>query len=456
MRRYTCTYYAPNFLYPPIELMYLKAIIREWKKDGCILIDAIAEGLNLNKVISRLKEYQPDLLVFMAGIESFTEDMQTIMAIKSYFPSLKIACIGYLPSVFPKETLQNNPAIDYIIMGEPELTFSEIYDVIKERKYGQNIAGIAQRVDGNIIVAGCRQRIRDLDRIPFPDRSLINIGLYNEFLLKKPFTTILTTRGCPFECTFCIRTYGREVIHRSVESVSAEIEEAIFKYQVKTIHFLDDTFTLKKDKILELCNHILKKNLKLQWTALSRIGMLHKDILSLMKKSGLRRIYLGIETGSQGLLDYYKKGYKADLIKEQVKIIKENDIEVGGSFMVGGLQTEKEFNDDIALVKQIDLDYIIVEKLTPYPGTKLFEDLKDNIIFSLFPYSNRFKDNRLEEKAIRLEKSFYHKFYFSYRRVIKMFKYLFLNPRDTINGIRRLVQYLFFYKDDKKTRSELI
>ena len=294
IRRYTCTYHAPNFLFPPLELMYLGGIIKEWKKDDRILVDAIAEGLNLDKVVNRLKDYQPEFLVFMTGIETFNSDMQMIANIKSNLPALKIASVGYLPSIFPKEILENNPAIDYIIMDEPEISFSELYDYLKDRRGLNDLSGIAYRDDGKISIGRKRERIKDLDGLPFPDRSLIRQELYNEFLLKRPFTTIQTSRGCPFECTFCIRTYGREIVHRSVENILREIEEVILKYKIKTIRFMDDIFCLNKEKVTRLCESILEKGFKFQWTALSRIGTLDNEVLSLMKRAGLKRLYLCI------------------------------------------------------------------------------------------------------------------------------------------------------------------
>lgn len=457
MRRYSCTYYAPNFLFPPLELMYLGAIIKEWKGDDCILIDAIAEGLSLDKIVVRLKVYQPNLLVFMAGIESFTEDMRMIMRIKSFFPLVKIACIGYLPSIFPRETMENNHAIDYIIMHEPEESFSELYDGIKKADLSDiPIKGVGKRHNGSIIIGEGRPRIKDLDMLPFPARHLIKNNLYSELLMPKLFTVIQTMRGCPFKCTFCVPTYGRETVFRSIDNVLAEIKEAVFKYGVTTIRFMDDTFTLDKNRIMRFCSLILEKAIQFDWSLLSRVGLLDREMLLLMKKSGLRRVYLGIETGSQRLLDYYKKGYKADLIMEQVRLIKENNIEAVGFFMVGGPQTEEEFRKDIALAKELNLDYIVVEKITPYPGTELFERMKEGMLFNLSPYLNIFKDNQLRAELLSREKLFYRSFYFNPRYFIKMLKYLFLNPKCLINGAKRLARFLFFCQLKREIRLELI
>lgn len=430
MRRYTCTYYPPNFLFPPLELMYLGSIIKVWKKDNCILIDAIAEGLNLPKVIKRLKQYNPDFLVFTAGIETFSEDMQTIEKIKSLFPLLKIASIGYLPTIFPKETLEKNPAIDYIIMNEPEVSFSEVYDEIKINKLTDiSIKGIAKRYNGRLIIGEERPRIKNLDIFPFPDRSSLRLQSYNEFLLPQPFTTILGSRGCPFECTFCIRTYGREVAFRSIENILNEIEEVILRYKIKTIRFMDDTFTLNKNRVIELCNSILKKGIKFQWSALSRVNTIDKEMLSLMEQSGCRRLYLGIETASQRLLDFYRKGYRAELIRDQVKMIKKNDIEVVGFFIVGGIQTEAEFKQDVSLAKEINVDYIVVEKLTAYPNTRLFDDIKDK---------------QLEEKALEWEKIFYKDFYFRPRYIIDKIEDSIFNIKGVYQAIKNLGKYILF------------
>ncbi len=440
MRRYNCTYYAPNFLFPPLELMYLGAIITEWKKEDCILIDAIAERLTLKDVVSRLKGYQPDLLVFVSGIELFAQDMEKIAVIKSNLPFLKIACIGYLTSLFPKKTLEDNPAIDYIIIDEPEFTFSELYDCLKQKIIFNTVLGLAYRNNGRITLGSKRERIKDLDNLPFPNKSLINQRLYSEFMLEKPFITIQTSRGCPFECTFCVRTYGKKVIYRSVENIIAEIEEAVKKYGIKSIRFMDDTFTLDKNHSIELCTRILKRKLKFSWSCLSRVDMLDKEMILLMQKAGCKRIYLGIETSSQRILDFLKKGYEVSLIREQIKIIKKSGIETVGFFMVGGLQTETEFKNDINLAKETDLDYVVVEKITPYPGTPLFEYVKDT---------------DFSQKALEWERIFYGEFYLRPKYIVGRIGCFIFNIKDLLVGMIRLVRFLSL-RQSQPSRSDMI
>lgn len=440
IRRYNCTYHAPNFLFPPLELSHLASIVTSWKKTECLLIDAVAEALSPDEVIRRLSAYQARLLVFMSGIETFSDDMRTVSLIKANSAQMKTASIGYLPSLFPEKVLSENPALDYIIRDEPEISFSELYDCLENNSFSADLPGIAYRDNGGIIVGRKRERMKDLDLLPFPERGLLKAGLYNEFLLKKPFTTIQTSRGCPFECGFCVPAYGREIVYRSVNNIYREIDEVVLKYKVKTIRFMDDTFTLNKNRLLELCELLLKKNLKFDWSCLSRVDTLDEEMLAIMKKAGCRRIYLGIETFSQRLLDYYQKGYDAALIKPRVKMIKKNKIEVVGFFMVGAAQTEDEFKNDVYLARQTGLDYIVAEKLTPYPGTAVFNNMRDICD---------------EAEAIRREKEFYRAFYlrpgYAFSKIWRLFSHL----KDVSLGRVSLRDYLNKTQDNSP-RPELI
>ena len=440
IRRYNCTYHAPNFLFPPLELLQLASIVKSWKKTECLFIDAVAENLSPDKVIERLKDYQPRLLVFMSGIEIFSEDMRAISLIKANLSQLKTASIGYLPSLSPEKTLAENPALDYIIRDEPELSFSELYDCLENNSFLADLPGIAYRDKGNIHIGKKRERIKDLDALPFPDRELLQPGLYNEFLLSRPFTTIQASRGCPYECGFCVPAYGREIVYRSVNNVYREIEEAVLKYKIKTIRFMDDTFTLNKRRLLELCGLILKRNLKFQWSCLSRVDTLDEEMLGIMRRSGCGRIYLGIETASERLLKLYRKGYSPGLIKSQVKLIRKRHIETVGFFIVGGLQSQEEFKQDVSLAKEIGLDYIVAEKLTPYPGTAIYEKAKDFIP---------------QEEAIKREKEFYRAFYLRPGYVFSKICKLFFNPKDASLGRISLRDYLSKTKNNSP-RPELI
>lgn len=444
MRRYMCSYNAPNMLFPPQELLYLATISKEWKKDSVLLIDAIAENLNLNQTLNKIKDYSPDLLVTLSGFECFESDMNYINEIKKQFPQIKIILFGYYPTIFPRQVMKNVNA-NFIIFGEPDITFSELYDAIKENKKIK-IKGIAYRENKSIVIKEGEKRIIDLNKLPIPDHSLIKINLYSEPLSRKPFSTIQSSRGCPFNCNYCVKSYGKQITMRSPENILQEIRQ-LQSLGIKNLRFIDDTFTVNKNRVQDLCRLIIKNNIKINWTCLSRIDTLDDITLSLMRKAGCKRIYLGIESGSQKVLDYFSKGYKVKNIIPTIKLIKKNKIETVGFFIIGSpAETQKEFEESVNLAKKSDLDYVIVSELIVYPRTLLAEKLRSKIKFSLFPYRNEFRDKSIYERYKDREREFYKQFYFTPKNIIKKIKISILYPKEALSNLKSLIDFVFYSK----------
>ena len=456
VRRYTCSYYAPNFLFPPLELMYLAAIVERQKKDTAMIIDAIAEGLTLREVIERCRLFQPDLFVFMTGLETFSSDLEAAEKVKLALPYAKTVCLGYLPTQFPGEILKNVPFIDFIIMDEPEMPFSSLYDKLKDKESVRALSGIAGRADGQIDIGPKAERIKDPDILPFPARHLVKNHFYHEFFSSRPFTTIQASRGCPSLCTYCIRTFGQKVGFRSLTNILEEIKEAMVNSGIKTFRFIDDNFCMDKSRVREFCELILSNKIKFQWACLSRVDSLDQELLTLMKRAGCFRIYFGIETFSKRVLDIYQKGYHPDRIFPLVTMVKKANIEAAGFFMIGGIQTEEEFERDIRLAKKTALDYITAEKVIPYPGTPLFEQMKDEIDFQLFPYKNRLKDAQEEIKIFQWEKEFYSKFYIRPGYMLRMLMRSLRFPKDAIIGLKDIWSYSRHDVDLTSQRADLI
>jgi len=361
-----------------------------------------------------------------------------------------MACFGYLPSIFPKEILENTD-IDFIIMDEPEISFSELYDHLEHGKSIGNLRGIAHKENGNVFLNERRERIEDLNQLPFPDYSLIKINLYNEFLLNRPFAVIQTARGCPFGCNYCVRTFGTKVTYRSTENIINELKGLKDKFNIKTIRFIDDTFTANKERVKRICQYIIEDKINLKWTCLSRLDTLDNEITQLMKKAGCARVYIGVESGSQNILDFYHKGYKLASLKTQIKMLKNNGIDTVGFFIVGAPQErEEDFLESIDFARDSDFDYLMVSTLICYPGTPLFENLKDKINFNLFPYKNEFRDLNWKKKIISWEKEFYRRFYLRPRYISQKIKILIIKPDEFIKDIIALWQYIFSLTNNKK------
>jgi radical SAM superfamily enzyme YgiQ (UPF0313 family) len=453
MRRYICSYNAPNFLLCPQELLYLGTILKKLDME-ITLIDAIAEELSTEKTIDELGKNSPGYIISIIGFECFQEDIEVIDIIKDHFPETNIILIGHYPTIFSEEILNKSKA-DIIIRGEPELTAYQLIEAIKNGKDYSSMEGIAIKKGDKIIVNKVGERIRDYDELPIPDRSLLKNDLYYEPFFGKPYTTIQTARGCPFSCNYCVKTFGTKTSMRTPENIMKEIRNVYFDHGIKHFRFMDDTFTVNKSRVKELCRMIISEGIRAKWTCLSRIDTIDEETIKLMKNAGCVRIYLGIESGSQKVLDYFNKNQKKEIIIPTINIIKKYGIQVMGFFIIGSpIESEDDFKQSVELAKESKLDFIIVGQLIPYSGTPLFEKLKGEINFSLFPYKNEFKDKEISSNYHKLEKKFYKQFYFRPSYILKRMWGVFSYPKESISSFMSVVTFLFSSRLSK-SRSDL-
>ncbi|MFC1631055.1 B12-binding domain-containing radical SAM protein [Candidatus Omnitrophota bacterium] len=455
IRRYMCSYNAPNFLFPPLELMYLASATREWNQAQVWIIDAIAKKWRIKQVEQELHKIAPDLVVFLSGFEIFQEDMQAVAELQSKLASAKFAVFGYLPTLFAEQVLSKTE-IDFCLMDEPEITLSELCVALAKPSGLEGIAGLAWKRAGRVVVNSRRPRIRDLDKLPFPARDLLDNDLYGEPMLSRPFTLIQSARGCPFSCTYCVRSFGAEFVSRSAENIIAEIEQCLTAHGIKNFRFIDDTFNATKDRSRQISQLILDQGWSVKWTALSRADTLDLETLKLMRRAGCRRLYIGIESGSQKILDLYRKGYQIDKIKQAVQMVHNSGMESVGFFMVGAPgENEQDLKMSIALAKQLNFDFIAVFKAVSYPGTPLFDQHQEQIEFSLFPYLNRLKDRALEQRYAAWEKRFYREYYFRPGYVARSLIRLFKNPVQSVKGLIQVSKYLLT-PTKQESRQDLI
>lgn len=420
IRRARCSYRAFGFCYPPLELLYLGGILKKWKHSNPVLLDAIAEKLCLQSVLRLIKKERFDLIVCILGFEHIDDDIQCIKAIKKHLPASKIIGIGYLSTILPEEVLKISH-IDILLLGEPEVTFSELYDRLASSLDIKDLKGVAYKKDGKIIVNDRRERIKNLDMLPFPPRELLkSFSLYNGLFTPRPFTTVLTSRGCKHGCSYCVQPYSIGISIRSVENIIEEIKELYFNFGVKCIRFTDDNFFASKQRIRELCSHLIDDDIKISWVALARIDDLDKDLCRLMKKAGCIRLDLGVESGSNRVLQYLNKGYNVDAIKKQVAMISSVGIQTNAKFIVGGEhEKDEDFEATLKLAKTLPFDFVEAMQIRFYPGTPLFDMQKKDIKFNLLPYHSAVKGYD-SSKALSRERKFFLHCYCSMRHFKKL------------------------------------
>jgi anaerobic magnesium-protoporphyrin IX monomethyl ester cyclase len=451
IRRYMCSYNAPNFLFPPLELISLGAILKEWEKDEVELYDAIAKGADLDETNKYIAQYQPDIIIAITGFEIFDHDMDMVRGIKEHNPNSKIVLFGHYATQFTQEVMERVP-VDIIIQGEPDLIFAEAYKKIKAGESLKDVKGIAYRTkDGEIVLQQGNLRLPDPSVLPMPAYDMLEQGAYFEPFLPKPFGMIQSARGCPYQCNYCVKSFGTKLTTRTPEQIVDEIKELKRLFGIKSLRFIDDTFTVIPSRVIAICKLMIEEKVDVQWSCLSRADTLNEEMLIWMKKAGCKRVYIGVESGSQRILDFYKKKVNVEEALANIKLCKKIGVETMGFFIVGmPEETREDFDLTLKFAKKSDLTFAIVFELVPYPGTPLFPLMKDKINFSLMPYKNEYKDPELRERFHKWEKEFYFKFYFRPKYIAQSVTRVLSKPIETISSALKLFKFILLPQNSNR------
>jgi anaerobic magnesium-protoporphyrin IX monomethyl ester cyclase len=441
VRRYTCSYYAPNFLLPPLELSYIAACIRQHPNCNVVLWDAIAMGWSVDEVLAQILQSGIHVVVALFGLETFEQDIATVQAIKRQQPALKIVGCGFWPTQFPDDILGHSPEIDYLVIGEPEQATAQLCSALASGVERPERCPVVQRTTIERRPPA-QQRILSLDDLPLPARDLTPFDRYFEFFCPRPFTTMLTARGCASGCSFCIPTYGRRVHARTRDSILAELETLVEQQGVRMVRFMDDDFCYDRQRTADLCQALRQKSYRLSWSCLTRPDRLDEELVRLMQAAGCKRVYLGIETFSPKLQERLQKVLDHDRCVKTLTVLKNSGMEISCFFLLTPWHSAEDFQTDVELACALPLDYIVVSQLKIYPGTALYHEYQDDISFQLFPYRHHLKDRLKERQLLQWEKEFYRRFYTRIGFIRRAGAQAFCYPRDMWQGVVRFLNYL--------------
>jgi len=357
------------------------------------VLDCKALDIPFEKMLEIIKEKNPDVVVLGDilhsyggfAVQKYFND--SARAIKKILPEVKIVVGGLWYSFFGKETLEKNSAIDFVVMGEGELTFNDLMDALnKGEEDFSNIAGLSSRKNGSIVFGPIRELIKDLDSLPLPAYDLFPMDKYVGHTYWKPFTEIVTSRGCTHGCTFCYEWSEhdpRALKHfnrwraKSAKRVIEEVELLEKKFGVKVIVIQEDNFNLNPKRVREFCEEKIKRNLQMKWVSLGCASdwvRLEKDI-PLMKKAGLFMAVFGIEVASDDELRKLDKGISVNQIYKTIEILRNNDIAIVGDIMIGfDYDNETIIKRRFEFADQVDPDVMWVGYLTPPPGSPIWTD----------------------------------------------------------------------------------
>lgn len=367
-------------VHPPLSLLYTAAVV---EREGYEVrfVDANGFDLPLASVRESIKEYSPDVVISRTAFDTQEEDLKVLASAKevsSAVTVLRNKIISEVPRM--REQVLQRDEVDIFLNQEPESVIISLLRALDDgSKNLTAVKGISFKQDGQTITAEPAERLRHLDSLPFPAYHLLpNLNVYETGMMPAPWTIVMTSRGCPFHCTFCAyRETGHRV--RSPENVVSELEWLASEFGIKHFQFFDDTISLIPGRIEQICELMLKRGLRLEWSACTRANLVTKEMLQQIKKAGCVELAIGIESGAAQILREVRKGITLDDIRNAARFCHQVGIRVYGLVIIGlPGETKETFSETINLILELDTFYTQFCFAVPFPNTPMYEYYRQN------------------------------------------------------------------------------
>ena len=387
----------------PLGLAYIAAFLEKTKKYEINILDALcqgnlAEGSGLNHgeslryglkdedIAKRISEFSPDIIGVSCLFSAMQADALNICEIaKKVNPGILTVVGGAHAGAIAKKLLEDEQALDFVIQGEGEETFRDLLETVEGNGYFSKVNGLAFRDKGEIRFAAKNKYIENLDSLPFPARHLFEMDSYfnksaaHSSFKQTPFTQMITSRGCPFKCSFCAlgNHWGSKQRLRSAKNVLDEIEYLVQNHAIREIHFEDDNLTADKARAMEIFDGIISRRLNITWNVPSgmAVSSLDEELLEKMKASGCYSVSLAIESGNQAVLArLMNKPVDLKVVPKLVRKIRENGLEARGFFILGYPgETKETIKETVDFARSLELDWSFFFIASPIPNTKMFK-----------------------------------------------------------------------------------
>ncbi len=422
-------YVAPE--YPPLGIAYIAAVLLEKGHDVAVW-DFTIRKTNEKEIIEEILKWKPDFLGFTAASTQYNIAKKIIKVIKKRNPSIEVVLGGPHFTALPLKSFNEIPELDYGVVGEGEYSFSDL----AEKRPLEDIEGLVFRKGGKVFYKNDFALVKDLDNLPYPARSLLDLKRYIPSPVnykKLPSTTMITSRGCMGQCDFCVdgsRNY--KVRFLSAEKTFEEMRMLKEDFGIEDISFEDDGFTQSKERVFDLCEMIVKNGLKIQWNCMSRlIDTIDEKLLRVMKSAGCYQIGVGVETFRTKTLEEYNKiNQKKEMVIESVGLMKKTHIDSRLFLLVGfPEETREDVLNTFKFADSLDPEIFQMCILVPFPGTKLravyekkynFHDENWDFYLGFCPeYAPAITPYIQKDELIKLFYLGYKSFYYRPKRIIK-------------------------------------
>ncbi|MBI4249086.1 MAG: cobalamin B12-binding domain-containing protein [Elusimicrobia bacterium] len=432
---------------PPLGVTTIAAYLRE-KGFGVGLLDGCGLGLGHNQIIDIIRAKDPKAVGISSTTYALPSGLALARRIRSEFPDKLVILGGAHANAVPLESAQDYPEFDLVVYGEGELSAEQILGEYKKLGYDRTsflegeaflsgVKGIVYRNAGGCVLNPEMPNIKNLDTLPLPARDLLPMEIYlplpNQYK-KPPVVHMVVIRGCPYACSFCDQagTGGRT---RSPAKAVEEIVHVVEKYGAREISFWDDTMSFNRVWMRKFCQLLIEADTGVIWSCYAAVNTVDRQLLDLMHKAGCWNIFYGIETGVPELMkniESHRKNTSPDKIRKTMQETKDAGIEIRGSFMIAlPGETPELAAETIKFAIELDPDYAQFSITTPYPGTHLYDDIKQgkwgkltttdfsefqgwNVVFLPNGYKSQKEVWEMERKAFR-------SFYFRPKYILKKF-----------------------------------
>lgn len=428
----------------PLGVLYLATFLQS-KGINCFVYDYFfgsTAGL-----LKKIKKEKVKKIGFSITSPNARIAFKLIETVKRHFPDMLVICGGPHVTALPDETISHKD-VDIIVLGEGEEVF---YNLIKSYPHINEIQGIWYKKKGKVVKNESAQPIKNLDSLPFPDRNLVKI---NKYIKKTNAISLITSRGCPYNCIFCQptqrRIFGAKVRRRSIDNVIAEMFELKKKYPGDwSYYFQDDTFTFDKNWLEKFCLRLAKKDCHFKWQCHSRVNLIDYQKIKLMKKAGCEAIYFGVESGSQKILNFMRKNITVKETKRAFNLVHKNNIIAHAFIMIGTpTETKQDLEETRQLIDDIHPDALQISITTPMIGSDLHTYCQekgisnitcyDDYEYCLNKYPIHLENFTIEDLEIYRRK-IYNTFLKARRKNLKKYLYLFLHTDNKILKVRKVI-----------------
>ena len=422
--------------WPPLGILYCAGVL----KAGGIevsLLDQPAKRFSLDQTVNWVKKEDPDIIGFSVLLSVAKEAPKIAERVKAENPNITVVFGSHHATFNAERILEKYPFVDIVVRGEGEHTSLEIARCLEKQRELDKVEGVTFRRNGMIVSNPDRPLNKDVDALPFPDRDLAGVqyksAIFGVKINSRKFTTMLSSRGCPFNCSFCgIRKFTRRAWRpRSVENVMAELEY-LQSEGYEQFLFADDNFTLDAKRVSKLCRSIKKEGMDIEWFCDSRVDHVSYDMFRDMVNAGCRCLLFGIESANQRILDYYRKGITPEQSEKAVRNARKAGIDIiVGSFIVGAPdETQREIVNTLQFANKLDIDVPDVNILGAHVGTDLWNDL---VAKGLLNENEQWEDEICIPRDVPTPVS-----YEEVRSLIfEYFRAFYLNPRQLLTELLR-------------------